>query len=99
MTMEYVKGKKLLVLGGTAASYDLVRQAKEMGAYTVVVDDRPTGVAKEIADEAAIISTTDIDALAAFVKEKNIDGVFCSPSEFQIRNTMQVCKKLGLPFW
>ena len=97
--MDYIKGKRLLVLGGTAASYDLVRQAKEMGAYTIVVDDRPTGVAKEIADEAAIISTTDIDALAAFVKEKNIDGAFCSPSEFNIRNTMQLCQKVGLPFY
>lgn len=94
-----IKGKRLLILGGTAASYDIVCLAKEMGIYTIVADDRESGVAKDIADEKVIISTTDIDGLAAFVKEKNIDGVFCSPSEFQIQNAMQVCEKTGLPFY
>ena len=28
-----VKGKKLLILGGTTASLDLVKNAKEMGVY------------------------------------------------------------------
>lgn len=97
--MSELKGKRLLVLGGTAASFDLVRLAKEMGVYTVVTDDRPTGVAKEIADETAMVSTTDIDGLVALVKERNIDGAFCSPSEFNIRNTMQLCQKAGLPFY
>lgn len=97
--MNDVQGKRLLVLGGTAASYDLVVMAKSMGVYTIVADDRESGVAKDIADEKVIISTTDIDGLAALVKEKNIHGVFCSPSEFQIRNAMQVCEKAGLPFY
>lgn len=97
--MNNLIGKRLLILGGTAASYDLVRLAKEMGIYTIVADDRETGVAKDIADEKVIISTTDIDALVNLVKAKHIDGVFCSPSEFQIRNTMQVCEKAGLPFY
>ena len=46
-----VSGKKLLILGGTSASLDLVKNAKEMGVYTIVVDDREGGVAKKIADE------------------------------------------------
>ncbi len=97
--MEDVRGKRLMILGGTAASLDLVKIAKSMGIYTIVVDDRPTGPAKEIADQTAIISTTDIDALAAYAKESRADGVFCSPSEFQILNTMKVCKKGGYRFY
>lgn len=97
--MNYTHGKRLLILGGTAASYDLVKLAKEMGVYTIVTDDREHGDAKDIADEKAMVSTTDIDSLVALVKEKSVDGVFCSPSEFQIRNTMQVCQKAGLPFY
>lgn len=97
--MNSLMGKRLLILGGTAASYDVVCFAKEMGIYTIVADDRESGVAKDIADEKVIISTTDIDSLAALVREKNIDGVFCSPSEFQIRNAMKVCEKVGLPFY
>lgn len=90
-------GKKLLILGGTTASLDLVKNAKEMGVYTIVTDNNETGVAKEIADEAAMVSTTDIDGLCALIKEKNINGVFCGPSEFNIRNLIKVCEKSGLP--
>ena len=97
--MNSLTGKRLLLLGGTAASYDLVRLAKEMGIYTIVADDRESGMAKDIADEKVIVSTTDIEGLVSLVKTRQIDGVFCSPSEFQIRNAMQVCEKAGLPFY
>lgn len=94
---EDIKGKKLLILGGTSASLDLVKNAKAMGIYTVVTDDNETGVAKEIADETARVSTTDIDGLVALIKERNIDGAFCGPSEFNIRNLIRLCEKAGLP--
>ena len=92
-----VFGKKLLILGGTYATLDLVRTAKEMGVYTIVTDNLNGGVAKEIADECAAVSTTDYDALERLIKEKNIDGVFCGPSEFNIRNLIRLCEKAGLP--
>lgn len=94
-----VKGKRLLVLGGTSASLGVVNEAHEMGVYVFVADKEDSGVAKDIADESVKISTTDIDALAAFVKEKNIDGVFCGPTEFNLMNTMKVCQAAGLPFY
>jgi len=92
-------GKRLLILGGTVASYDLVKLAKEMGIYTIVADDRQYGAAKNIADEKVLISTADIDALEEFVRNNHIDGVFCSPSEFNIRNAIQLCERTGLPFY
>lgn len=92
-----IKGKKLLILGGGTATLDLVKNAKEMGVYTVVTDYIPSGVAKEIADEQAMVSTIDMDGLEALIKEKNIDGVFCGPSEFNLRNLIRLCEKTGLP--
>ena len=38
--MNDVSGKRLLILGGTSASLDLVKMAREMGVYTLVTDDR-----------------------------------------------------------
>lgn len=93
--MEQPK-KKLLILGGTSATLDLVKNAKEMGIYTIVTDYLECGVAKEIADETASVSTTDLDGLAQLIKERNIDGVFCGPSEFNIRNLIRLCEKTGL---
>lgn len=86
-----------MVLGGGIASYDLVKTAKEMGVYTIVTDYDNGGAAKEIANETAMISTADIDTLVELVKEKNIDGVFSGPSEFNLQNVIRVCEKAGLP--
>lgn len=94
-----MQGKRLLLLGGTVASCDLVNIARSMGVYTIVVDDRPTGPAKELADESAQISTADIEALASFAIEKKVDGVFCTANEFNLKNTRLLCERIGLPFY
>ncbi len=92
-----VEGKRLLILGGTSATLDLVKNAKEMGVYTIVTDYLDNGVAKEIADETALVSTTDLEGLESLIKERRVDGVFCGPSEFNLRNLIRLCEKTGLP--
>jgi biotin carboxylase len=91
--------KKLLVLGGTASSVDIVKVARDMGVYVIVTDDRQEGVAKSIADEVCQISTTDHDGIVQLIKKKRINGVFCGPSEFNLQNCMQICKLADLPFY
>ncbi|MEA5028685.1 MAG: ATP-grasp domain-containing protein [Sphaerochaeta associata] len=94
-----ITGKKLLILGGTSASLNLVKLAKSMGVYTVVVDEADVSkrVAKQEADAHFEVSTTDIDGLMKLVEEEHIDGVFCGPSEFNIRNMIRLCDVSGLP--
>lgn len=91
-----IKGKRLLILGGTAATLDITKNAKALGAYTVVTDNLSGGVAKEIADETADVSTTDIEGLKRLIEERHIDGAFCGPSEFNIRNLISLCEQTGL---
>lgn len=97
MSCNNISGKRLLVLGATKASYDVVINAQKMGVTVIVTDDDPTHPVRQIADEHYLISTTDIIGLERLIKEKNIDGVFCGPSEFNIRNLIKVCEKTGLP--
>ena len=61
-----LSGKKLLVLGGTSASLDLVKLAQSLGIYVIVTDEASTEhrVSKQIADEVAMISTDDMEGLA-----------------------------------
>lgn len=94
-----MKDKRLLVLGGTTASLDVVKIAKRLGAYVIIADAAPLdcGAAKPFADECHRISTTDTAALCALISEKHIDGVFCGPGEFNIRNMIVLCKAAGLP--
>ena len=94
-----ITGKKLLILGGTSASLNLVKLAKSMGVYTVVVDEADVSkrVAKQEADAHFEVSTTDIEGLKKLVEAEHIDGVFCGPSEFNIRNMIRLCEASGLP--
>lgn len=95
--MENFNGKRLLVLGGTFASLRVVDTAREMGVHTIVTDPNEGGVAKEIADETASVDTADIDGLVALCRERKVDGIFCGPSEFNLRNVITVSEKAGLP--
>lgn len=98
--MRSLKGKRILILGGTAPCVHVTQFAKEMGAYVYVADDKTEkGPAKRIADEALVISTTDYNSLLEFVKEKHIDGIITGPGEFNIVNAMNVSKMAGLPFY
>lgn len=94
-----LKGKRLLVLGGTAASLDLVQLAQSLGVYVIVTDEEDISkrVSKQIANEAAYVSTDDIEGLVQLIKEKKIDGAFCGPSEFNLKNLIDLCAKAGLP--
>jgi biotin carboxylase len=92
-----MRQKKLVVLGGTSASLDVVKNAKKLGVYTIVTDDNPHRVAKDIADEKAMVSTSDIEGLKQLVKEREADGIFCGPSEFNIRNMIKACAEADLP--
>ena len=92
-------GKVFLELGTNVASVDIVKYAKSEGAYVIVTDYLPTekSEAKQYADETAMISTLDVDALIKFAKEKKIDGVFCGVSEQNLLSVHAVAKELNLP--
>lgn len=92
-------GKKLLVLGTSVGSVEIVEYAKSEGAYVIVTDYLPVekSEAKRYADETALISTLDVEALYEFAKEKKIDGVFCGVSERNLLSVNELANRLNLP--
>ena len=97
--MNDLAGKKLLVLGGGLAAYNVVKVAKEHGAYVITTDYLAEGKAKEISDESLMISTVDYEKLSEVISDKHIDGVFCGPSEFNIENMINLCTQNNLPVY
>ncbi len=91
--------KKLLVLGSDYGTIDIVNEAHKMGIYVIVTDLMQTSPTKEAADEAWMISTTEIDLLAEKCKEHNIDGVLTGASDFNIERSRELCEKLGFPVY
>jgi len=96
---KYHKGKRLLILGGMRISCEIVRKAKAMGIYTLVADynkieDSP---GKQIADEAVDLSVIDVDAVVAYIKNNNIDGVFVGFNDMLLPYYAEICQRTGLP--
>ena len=92
-------GKKLLILGGVKLACEIVLKAQEMGAYVVVADYYEDSPAKALADEAVLISATDVKAIVKYCKENSIDGVTTGFVDILMPVCYEVCKKLGLPYY
>lgn len=94
-----LKGKKILVLGGTTLIGDLVRRAKELGVYTIVTDHNglDKSPAKKIADEYWMDSLSDTDLLVSKIKKYGIDGVITNYTDSYLPFYVNLCEKAGLP--
>ena len=94
-----LKGKRLLILGGSKISCEIVIHARSMGIITGVTDwyswDRSP--AKQIADEAYFVSTSDIDAVVALIREKQFDGVVTGFTDSVLPYYAEICARAGLP--
>ncbi len=91
--------KRLLVLGGTQISCEIIRTAKEMGIYTIVADynDVSKSPGKQIADEHYLVDITDVNAVVALFKGKHIDGVLVGFSDMLLPFYSEICEGLSLP--
>ena len=99
--MKELNNKKLLILGGNALSCDIVRAAKDLGAYTIVMDwNTPQqSPAKLLADEYWDVSISDYDTLSQRIKEHQVDGVFTSFTDSYLLHYQHLCEINGLPYY
>ncbi|MBQ3719877.1 MAG: ATP-grasp domain-containing protein [Fibrobacter sp.] len=96
---ESLKGKKLLFLGGVQRACAIVKRARELGVYVAVADYNEDSPAKKFADEAVLISATDIDALTEYCLKNNIDGVTTAYADILLPICLEVGKRIGKPFY
>lgn len=98
---DQLYGKKLLLLGDSLGTKDMILYAKKHGVYVIVTDHYPPekSGSKLLANEYWNISTADIDRLGELVKHKSIDGIFAGVSEFNLEKAMLLCHQHHLPFY
>lgn len=97
--MKTAKQRKVLILGGITHMIDVVKTAKKMGMYAIVTDNNVGSPAKEFADKAYDVSTSDTANLAKIANAERIDGVFTAFDDINTWNALKLCKKLNLPFY
>lgn len=96
---EDLRGKRLLVLGGTRISCEIIRKAKQMGLTVAVADyfPREKSPGKLIADEDYEVSVIDVDAVSALIKRVGFDGVLTGFSDMLLPYYADICNRTGLP--
>ena len=94
--MKY-KGKKLLILGGAGVHKKIVKAAKELGIYTIVVDNVENSPAKKDADEAWLISFTEVDKIVEKARSVGVDAVINLCVDPAQEPYQKICSKLNLP--
>ena len=99
--MKKFEGKTLLELGTTMGSVDMVKYARENGAFVIVSDiDEPyKSLAKQFANKSYMVDLFDVDGLINIAKENHIDGVVTGASEAILRSSRLIAENLGLPIY
>lgn len=91
--------QKLLMLGTSLISKEMVEYAKSKGVYTIVTDylEPEKSRAKLISDEYWMINVAEVDLLEQKCREEGVTSVICGISEFCLEVCMELCKRLGFP--
>lgn len=94
-----LKDKRLLVLGGTRISCEIIKKAKELGCFVGVADydsieDSP---GKQIADAAYDVSVTNVDAVVELIEIEHIDGIIVGFADSILPAYAKICQKASLP--
>lgn len=89
--------KKLLLLGGTSISRQIVYAAHEMDVDVYVTDYLENSPCKAIAQKSFMLSCTDVDKVVQLIKEEKIDGVLTGYADVLLPSYVKICEKAGLP--
>lgn len=97
--MSYLQGKKLLILGSTAKTLDLVKYAKEIGVYTIIADwnDPAKTPVKMAADEHWEVSLLDYEELSKRIKYHKVDGIITGFTDSYLLPYQHLCELNNLP--
>jgi carbamoylphosphate synthase large subunit len=95
------QGKRLLLLGGSNSTEDILRFAREQGITLIATAHPRYGITplKKIAQESYDVNAVDEDGLVALIKEKKIDGIFPGNNEEIMPHAIAVAQRCHLPFY
>lgn len=88
--------KKLLILGGSKNSIQILETAQKLGYLVGVVDYYDTSECKAKADFSHKVDVIDIKAVSSLIKDFGYDGIITGYSEQLLLPYAQICEKTGL---
>ncbi|MCW7492917.1 alpha-hydroxy-acid oxidizing protein [Leptospira sp. 2 VSF19] len=98
--MKSVEGKTILIIGGGLLQVPIIQTAKTMRLHTVVADMNPSSIGFQIADEAIVMSTKDVEGMVReskkFAQNSPIHGVITAGTDASM-TVAAVASALQLP--
>ena len=88
--------KKLMILGAGIYQVPLIKQAKKMGIYTIVVSVRGNYPGFAYADKICYEDTRNAQAIVKIAEQENIDGILTTGTDVAVVTIGKVCDTLGL---
>lgn len=88
--------KKLMILGAGTYQVPLIRTAKRMGLYTIVVSIPGDYQGFALADKVYELDTRDREGILKAAMEEEIDGICTSGTDVAVSTIGYVCEKMGL---
>lgn len=89
--------KKVLVVGAGFLQRFVIQKAKALGYYTLAVDGNPNAVGFADADEYGVVNIVDQEAVCAFARQHNVDGVLTAATDYGVLAASYTANELGLP--
>ena len=89
---------RLLVLGAGPAQLGLLEAARARGDVDVIAVDRdPQAVGFALADERAVLSSEDEEAVDRLARAREVDGLVSPGSDWPVGIAARVAERIGLP--
>lgn len=88
--------KKIIVLGAGVYQVPLIRQARKMGLYTIVVSMPGNYPGFACADKVFYVDTTDKEAVLKVARDERIDAILTTGTDVAVISVGYVCDKMGL---
>ena len=90
---------KALVVAGGVPQIELIKQLKNRGISTVLIDGNANPIAKPYAEKFIQIQIFDIDAVKKIAIDENVDFIITVCADQVLLVVAQVSEILGLPFY
>ena len=94
-----LKGKRLLILGGTYNLRDIKEYADSKGIVLIATGNKPDHPLCSIADEYHAADVSKAEEIIRVVEDWHIDGIFAGGNEDIISVLFDVFRKTGKPFY
>ncbi|MBQ3268245.1 MAG: hypothetical protein IJH08_10055 [Atopobiaceae bacterium] len=94
---EGLRGKTILLLGGSDFQVPAIEAAKRLGLRTVLCDYLSDNPGQFVADVFYQKSTTDREAMLEVARAEKVDGVLSFCSDVALPSAAYVAERLGLP--